>query len=169
MPKIQYRVLMVCLGNICRSPTAEAVLRRKLQDAGLGGLVEVDSAGTGDWHVGKGADDRAQAAGAGRGYDLSAHRARQIHPDDFDDFDLICAMDKDNLGDLLMQCPKDQKDHLSLLMDQAAESEGGRAGEEVPDPYYGGDQGFEIVLDMIEEACADIVLKITKQLQSSSS
>jgi protein-tyrosine phosphatase len=134
------RVLMVCLGNICRSPTAEAVLRHRLQAAGLGGRVEVDSAGTGSWHIGSPPDARSQRHAARRGYDLSALRARQVSEDDFHRFDLILAMDHDNLADL-----------QSLAPDGAMRAEVRLFAEvEVPDPYTGGPEGFERVLDLVE-------------------
>lgn len=147
------RILFVCLGNICRSPTAEAVARLRFEAVGLG-AVEVASAGTGGWHVGKTPDMRAQQAAAARGYDMRSLRAAQVRRQDFADFDLILAMDKDNLADLESRQPAiKQGAKLALLMDYAP----GRAGEEVPDPYYGEGDGFAHVLDMIEEAVDGLI------------
>jgi protein-tyrosine phosphatase len=134
-------VLMVCLGNICRSPTAEAVLRHQLERAGLGGRVAVDSAGTGSWHVGHPPDMRSQRHAARRGYDLSALRARRVAEDDFHRFDFILAMDANNLADLERLRPHGARAELRLFADA-----------EVPDPYGGGPDGFEQVLDLVEAA-----------------
>jgi protein-tyrosine phosphatase len=137
------RVLMVCLGNICRSPTAEGVLRAKLAAAGLEAQVHVDSAGTGSWHVGSPPDERSQRHALRRGYDLSALRARQVAERDFHEFDLILAMDADNLADLRRLAPERGGRALVRLFAEAP----------VPDPYAGGPAGFERVLDMVEAAC----------------
>jgi protein-tyrosine phosphatase len=136
------RVLMVCLGNICRSPTAEAVLRAKLEAAGLGERVVVDSAGTGDWHIGSPPDARSQRHAAKRGYDLSSLRGRQVAEADFHRFDLMLAMDQDNLADLRRLAPEGASRAELLLF----------AHVEVPDPYTGGEAGFERVLDLVETA-----------------
>ena len=146
------RVLFVCLGNICRSPTAEGVLRHKLQQVGLAGRVTVDSAGTGAWHVGKAPDPRTRAAAAQRGYRLDELRARQVEAEDFRRFDLILAMDRDNLCELQRLRPSAGGAELDLLLRR-----GGLAEHEVPDPYYGGEAGFERVLDMVEQACARLI------------
>ncbi|MGB0920226.1 MAG: low molecular weight protein-tyrosine-phosphatase [Alphaproteobacteria bacterium] len=152
------RILFVCLGNICRSPTAEAVARARFQAAGLND-VEVASAGTGGWHIGKSPDERAMRAAANRGYDMRKLRGAQVRRQDFNDFDLILAMDKDNLADLQARQPASGQAasgkgaRLALLMDYAP----GRAGEEVPDPYYGNGDGFATVLDMIEEAVDGLI------------
>jgi protein-tyrosine phosphatase len=148
--KRQPRVLFVCTGNICRSPTAEGVLRHLAQQAGID--VHVASAGTGDWHVGHPPDTRAQHHARGRGYDLSAQRARQVRPSDFESFDLIVAMDRGHLQMLESQCPPAQRAKLRLLM----------AGRDVPDPYYGGPDGFERVLDMVEAGCRDLLEQVRK-------
>lgn len=137
------RVLMVCLGNICRSPTAEGVLRAKLQAAGLGDRIEVDSAGTGDWHLGLPPDARSQRHALRRGYDLSSLRARRVSEDDFHRFDLILAMDANNLADLRRLAP-DGPHRADLRLFTSVE---------VPDPYSGGAAGFERVLDLVETAC----------------
>jgi protein-tyrosine phosphatase len=148
---------MVCLGNICRSPTAEAVLRAKLHGAGLGDRVEVDSAGTGDWHIGSPPDARSQRHAARRGYDLSALRARQVSEDDFHRFDLILAMDHDNLADLQRLAPDSPaRAELRLF-----------AEVEVPDPYSGGPDGFERVLDLVEARSQAWVENLSRRLGTS--
>lgn len=141
------RILMVCLGNICRSPSAEAVLRARAEQRGLGQRLQIDSAGTGDWHVGKPPDARSQAAAARRGYRLDDLRARQVRAADFQDFDLLLAMDQDNLHTLRQRAPASPRAELALLLTYA-----GLGEHEVPDPYYGGEQGFEQVLDLLEQA-----------------
>ena len=153
------RVLFVCLGNICRSPTAEGVLRHKLREAGLADQVEVASAGTGDWHVGKAPDKRSQAAAKLRGYDLSAQRAQQVTRADFATYDLILAMDNSNLRHLKALQPANGKAELDLFL-RRFQSE----VDEVPDPYYDGDQGFEQVLDLIERASDLLVIELQGRL-----
>ena len=153
------RVLFVCLGNICRSPTAEGVLRHKLREAGLADHIEVASAGTGDWHVGKAPDKRSQAAARLRGYDLSAQRAQQVTRADFSAYDLILAMDNSNLRHLKALQPAKGKAELDLFL-RRYESE----IDEVPDPYYDGDQGFEQVLDLIERATDRLVIELKGRL-----
>lgn len=142
---MQKRVLMVCMGNICRSPTAEGVMRAALSRHGLDGRVTVDSAGTHAYHVGEAPDPRTVQAARRRGYDLSAQRARQVEAADFDRYDLILAADKANLAALQRIAQKGVTPQLllSILGTEA----------EVPDPYYGGADGFERVLDLIEQAC----------------
>ena len=146
--KGKFRVLFVCTGNICRSPTAEGVLRHLAQDSGI--PIHVESAGTGDWHVGQPPDERAQHHAKGRGYDLSAQRARQVRLRDFEDFDLIVAMDRGHLAALERQCPGEHRGKLRLLAE----------GRDVPDPYYGGPDGFERVLDMVEAGCRRLLHEI---------
>lgn len=142
------------MGNICRSPTAEGVLRRKLQQHGLADRVEVASAGTHGYHVGEAPDPRAQSAAARRGYDLSKIRARKIAVQDVDYFDLILAMDRDNLAILERVFPQERHDRLGLVMNYATDS-----GEvDVPDPYYGAGQGFDRVLDLIENATDGLIV-----------
>ncbi|WP_337247070.1 low molecular weight protein-tyrosine-phosphatase [Photobacterium halotolerans] len=143
-------VLLVCMGNICRSPTAEAVLRAKAVKAGV--EVEIDSAGTIGYHEGKRPDRRSRAAGEARGYSFEGIRARQISGGDFDKFDLILVADRQNLSDLTAICPAEHLSKLSLLLNFADADE-----DEVPDPYYGGEEGFERVLDLIEAAADRIV------------
>ncbi len=150
------RVLFVCMGNICRSPTAHGIFRRLVEEAGLEGLVEIDSAGTHAYHVGKAPDPRAQQTARGRGLELSDLRARQIRPEDFERFDYILAMDEDNHYSLSLICPAEHQQKLRLLMEYAP-----HWGErEVPDPYYGGAQGFERVFDMVEAACRGLLDEI---------
>ncbi|MBS7661216.1 low molecular weight phosphotyrosine protein phosphatase [Pseudomonas lalucatii] len=153
------RVLFVCLGNICRSPTAEGVFRHKVREAGLQARIEVDSAGTGDWHVGKAPDARTRQAALRRGYDLSALRARQVCVDDFARFDLILAMDVNNLRHLERLRPAGGGAELDLLLRRCR-----LAPDEVPDPYYGGEAGFEQVLDLIEQAGDALLLELRGRL-----
>jgi protein-tyrosine phosphatase len=153
------KVLFVCLGNICRSPTAEGVLRHKLRAAGLEDQVQVDSAGTGDWHVGKAPDSRTRSAAQRRGYDLSALRARQVEAADFQRFDLILAMDQSNLRNLKALRPVDAQADLDLYLRRYE-----LALDEVPDPYYGGEDGFEQVLDLIEQASEALLAEIRGRL-----
>lgn len=152
------RILFVCLGNICRSPTAEAVLRHKLLELGLEG-VEVDSAGTGDWHVGKPPDSRTRQAAQLRGYDLSALRGRQVCVSDFRRFDLILAMDNSNLEQLRRMRPGDAMAELDLFLRRYD-----LAPVEVPDPYYGGEEGFQQVLDLLEQACDGLLRELRGRL-----
>lgn len=142
------KVLFVCTGNICRSPSAAGVFQHIIDEAGLSDVIGVDSAGTHAFHVGEPPDPRAQAAAQKRGYDLSGYVARQIRPDDFREFDLILAMDWENLSALQQQCPKVYQHKLMLLMRFSNEYEEAT----VPDPYYGGPEGFNKVLDYIEDA-----------------
>lgn len=146
------RVLFVCLGNICRSPTAEGIFRRALEDVGMSEHVAIDSCGIGNWHVGKAPDPRAQAAAARRGVDLSRLRARQLTAEDFLSADYVLGMDRDNLHAMQALKPVGSQAHVGLFLDFA-----GTPGAEVPDPYYGGEQGFDTVLDMIESALRGLV------------
>lgn len=141
-------VLFVCLGNICRSPTAEAVMARRIADAGLADAVWVDSCGTAAYHIGSPPDRRAQRAGAARGYDLSPLRARQLQADDFSRFDYLLAMDAANLRAIQAIAPRGHRGEIRLLMDCATAP----AVREVPDPYYGAGDGFAEVLDLVEQA-----------------
>ena len=150
------RLLFVCLGNICRSPAAEGVMRARAEAAGLS--VTLDSAGTGDWHAGDPPDRRMTAAARKRGIDLTGLRARQVRPRDFEAFDLVLAMDRANLDALSRLRPVGAPAGLELMRDQAP----GPRGQEVPDPYYGGDAGFERVLDMLEAAADGLVARLRK-------
>ncbi|WP_111641909.1 low molecular weight protein-tyrosine-phosphatase [Marinimicrobium alkaliphilum] len=154
------KVLFVCLGNICRSPTAHGVFQALVQRESMGERITIDSAGTGDWHVGKAPDRRAQQAAAERGYDLSGLRARQVARPDFDHYDYVLAMDNSNLSDLKRLAPSHFKGHLGLFLDFARRS----AAREVPDPYYGGDEGFAEVLDMVEDAAEGLLDDIRQRL-----
>ncbi len=155
---MQTRVLFVCLGNICRSPTAHGVFEALVKQRRLQELILVDSCGTGDWHVGHPPDRRAAAEAAGRGYDLSHLRARQVKAADFDCFDYILAMDRQNLADLEAMRPADFSGHLGLFLPFA----GRGRHEEVPDPYYGGEEGFAEVLDLVEAASEGLLQEICR-------
>jgi len=157
------RVLFVCTGNICRSPTAEAVVRRYLAASGLGSRVEVDSAGTGDWHVGEPPDKRARRAAARRGYDLEALRARALATEDFDSFDLIVGMDRGHLRHLERQAPPGARARLALFLDFRETA--GAVAREVPDPYYGGADGFELMLDLIEDGAAGLIAALRREVR----
>ena len=155
-------VLFCCMGNICRSPSAEGVLRAQLDAAGLHDAVHVDSAGTDGWHVGEAPDARAVRHAARRGYDLSGQRARCIGVADFERFDLVLAMDRDNLARLRALCPPPRQARLRLLMSFAPEA----GSEVVPDPYYGGADGFEHVLDLLEQACHGLLEHVRAELDA---
>ncbi len=146
-------VLFVCLGNICRSPTAEGVFRRLVESQGLEGRIGVDSAGTAAYHVGNQPDPRSQAAALHRGIDLSGGRARQVRLEDFQAFDYVLAMDGENHADLMRLCPSGREDRVHLMLDFAK----GADRRDVPDPYYTGDNGFEVVLDLIEDAARGLL------------
>ena len=146
-------VLFVCMGNICRSPTAEGVFRALVAREAPSWPIRIDSAGTHAYHVGEPPDRRSSAAAARRGYDLSALRARQVVREDFHRFDLLLAMDDDNLEILRALAPQGHSDRACLLLDFAPQ----RAERHVPDPYYGGSQGFEHVLDLIEDAARGVL------------
>lgn len=150
------KVLFICMGNICRSPTAEGVFRRLVAEEGLERLVHIDSAGTHDYHIGAPPDRRAQAAAAGRGYDLSDLRGRQVARSDFSEFDYLLAMDNDNLANLQRHCPSEQRHKLRLFLSFSERFK----DQEVPDPYYGGAKGFDQVLDMVEDAAQGLLQAI---------
>lgn len=153
------RVLFVCLGNICRSPTAEGVFRLTVQRAGLLEHIEIDSAGTHAYHVGEPPDARAQEAARRRGIDLSGLRGRRVTRADFERFDYLLAMDEENYQNLMAICPPAQEDKVRLFLEFAPH----RPEREVPDPYFGGNAGFERVLDMIEEASAGLLAHLRRQ------
>ena len=151
--KEKVAILMVCMGNICRSPTAEAVLRHKLVQRGLADHVRVDSAGTHAWHTGEAPDHRSRNHAARRGYDLTGLRARLVQASDFERFDLLLAMDDGNLANLVAACPAAHHPKLRLLMEFAPKG----WAREVPDPYGSGPEGFEQVLDLVESACEGLL------------
>jgi len=157
------QILFVCLGNICRSPTAEAVVRAlaALEAPELG--LEVDSAGTAGYHVGDAPDPRMRAAAARRGYDLTALRARIVEPADFERFDLILAMDRENLAVLQRRAPETARERVRLFLEFAPQDE----AEEVPDPYYGGPNGFEEVLDLIEGAARGLLSHLRQRARAA--
>jgi protein-tyrosine phosphatase len=158
-------VLLVCTGNICRSPTAEGVLREKARARGLAEQVRVASAGTHDYHVGEAPDVRATKHATKRGYDLSKQRARQVSAADFHEFDYILAMDRSHLRMLRALAPEEARARVGLFMETSAAWK----GEDVPDPYYGGPDGFEHVLDMVEEAAEKWLDAIAAELDPEAS
>lgn len=153
------RVLFVCMGNICRSPTAEAVFRYQAQQAGLWPEVQCASAGTHDFHVGSAPDGRARAAALQRGYDMSKQRGRYVSDEDFARYDMILAMDHQNMAILRRRCPPEHAEKLEMFMAYARR----HAVSEVPDPYYGSTRGFALVLDMIEDVCEALIEHIRKE------
>jgi len=159
------RVLMVCMGNICRSPTAEGVLRAKLQRAGLHGVVQVDSAGTHGYHSGEPPDARAIRHAAQRGYDIAGLRARPVLPHDFMQFHRVLAMDDDNLDWLRRKAPSDSPARVEPLLVHARRHPGVTA---VPDPYYGGPAGFDHVLDLVEDACDGLVAQLQAEFGAAA-
>lgn len=157
-----FSVLFVCMGNICRSPTAEGVFRHQSETAGLGASLLIDSAGTHGAHAGEAPDPRSRAVAARRGYDLSGIRARKVLPQDFERFQLILAMDDYNLRNLRVQCPPELQHKLRLLLEFSRRFPAG----DVPDPYYGGAAGFDRVLDMVEDAGLGLLEHVKQQLAS---
>jgi protein-tyrosine phosphatase len=153
------KVLFVCLGNICRSPTAEGVFRHLVEQEGLTDRVIIDSAGTGEWHIGAPPDARACRAAAGRGYDLTKLRARQVIHRDFKAFDYIIAMDEDNVRNLKRLAPREHGHKIRLFTEF-----GSIGASHVPDPYAGGSQGFELVLDLIEDAAQGLLRQVRSDL-----
>lgn len=160
----QIAVLFCCMGNICRSPTAHGVFRNLLCEQGLEHRVWVDSAGTHAYHIGEPPDRRAQQAARARGIDLSDIRARAAVAEDFERFDYVLAMDRDNLGHLRTLCPPGSETKLRLLMEFAPQA----SHAEVPDPYYGGGRGFEQVLDMVESAAQGLLRQVVADLEQRS-
>lgn len=153
------KVLFVCMGNICRSPTAEGVFTQMIKKLGLDKQIQVDSAGTHAYHVGEAPDSRAQEAARKRGIELAQLRGRQVVSSDMIEFDYILAMDNENYDSLLNICPEGYESRVNLFLSHAADSD----VEEVPDPYYGGTNGFDSVLDMTEEASKGLLEKIRKE------
>jgi len=147
------KVLFVCMGNICRSPTAQGVFDSFIERNNLKKKIISDSAGTGAWHAGKSPDTRAKQAARNRGYKLDKYRARGVTDKDFEKFDLLLAMDKENLAYLNGKCPFEYADKVKLLLSFGSVSD----DLEVPDPYYGGIGGFELVLDLVEDACQGLL------------
>jgi protein-tyrosine phosphatase len=155
------RILFVCLGNICRSPTAEVVFREVALREAPDLTFQVDSAGTAGYHVGQAPDPRTRAAALRRGYDLSPLRARVVEPPDFEEFDLILAMDRENLFDLQRRAPHNARERVRLFLEFAPEL----GTTDVPDPYYGGSNGFEEVLDLVEAASRGLLRHVREQLR----
>jgi len=157
------RILFVCMGNICRSPTAEGVCRKVIKDNKLESVINVDSAGTHGYHIGEPPDPRTSGAALRRGVDLAGLRARKVIPKDFEEFDLLLAMDRDNLTFLRRGSRPEHHHKLGLFMSYATSFD----AEEVPDPYYGGEDGFERVLDMAEDAAQGLIRHLREKLQLS--
>jgi protein-tyrosine phosphatase len=149
----KYRILFVCLGNICRSPMAEGVFRQVAEEEGVLDLFDIDSAGMGHWHVGQAPDRRAQAAARSRGIDISNQTARQVRRSDFADFDLVLAMDGSNVADLTQIAPKDARHKIRRFLDYAPQV----GTRDVPDPFFGGREGFDEALDLIEAAARGLL------------
>jgi low molecular weight protein-tyrosine phosphatase len=160
----RFRVAVVCLGNICRSPMAGVVLADRVARAGLADRVEVASAGTGDWHLGQPMDRRAAAVLASHGHDPSEHRARQFQADWFSSTDLVLAMDADNRADLAALCAEAGGDPGKVRMFRDFDPLGGDGDRDVPDPYYGGDEGFTTVMAMVQRTADSIVAWMEGQL-----
>ena len=153
------KVLFICMGNICRSPTAHGVFEQLLEQHGLAHAVAVDSAGTHAYHVGEAPDKRSQQVARERGYELGHLRARRVENRDFEDFDYVLAMDNDNYNLLAAQCPGHQQDKLQMFLDYAQNF----SEREVPDPYYGGARGFQHVLDLVEDAALGLIHDIQRR------
>jgi protein-tyrosine phosphatase len=157
------RILFVCLGNICRSPSAEAVLREIAAREAPELQIEVDSAGTAGYHIGEPPDLRSQEAALRRGYDMSRLRARIVEPDDFERFDLILAMDRNNLSVLHRRAPAASRERVRLFLEFAPDA----GTPEVPDPYYGGARGFEEVLDLVEAASRGLIAHLRERTRAA--
>ena len=160
----KHRILFVCLGNICRSPMAEGVFRRVAEDAGKLHLFEIDSAGMGDWHKGEAPDHRAQKAALGRGVDISGQAARKVELQDFEDFDLVLAMDGSNIEDLHDIAPHAARAKIRRFLDYAPQV----GTQDVPDPYYGGTEGFDHALDLIEGAAHGLLAELTEETKKDA-
>ena len=157
------RILFVCLGNICRSPLAEGIFRQGIAEAGLAGLVAADSAGTGNWHQGNGPDPRSVETAARHGIDISAQRARQVGPEDYERFDLIFAMDRSNEATLRARAPSSRHHKILLFLEHTLGSR-----TDVPDPYYGDGDGFEDVYQLLREGCTELVSRLGRELRQPS-
>ena len=155
------KILFVCLGNICRSPTAEGVFRQIVEREGLAERVVIDSAGTGEWHIGAPPDPRACRAAAKRGYDITSLRGRQVSRSDFEAFDYVIAMDDENVRALKRLAPREHVRKIRLFTEFAS---GG--ANSVPDPYTGGVEGFELVLDLVEDAARGLLAHVRRQLNA---
>ncbi|HUU67481.1 MAG TPA: low molecular weight protein-tyrosine-phosphatase [Methyloceanibacter sp.] len=153
----KHRLLFVCLGNICRSPMAEGVFRRVAEERGMLHLFEIDSAGMGDWHKGEAPDVRAQKAALGRGVDISGQAARKVELEDFEDFDILLAMDASNIADLYDLAPHAARHKIRRFLEYAPHTD----TYDVPDPYYGGAEGFDRALDLIEAAAEGLLADLT--------
>ena len=164
MNKHKISVLFVCLGNICRSPTAEGIFRRKVKEAGLDRDIQVDSCGTGSWHIGHPPDERAIEYAATQGIDLSGLRARKLSDADYSRFDYVIAMDRRNLKTVKARAPKHATACISLLLDFDPHS----PTREVPDPYYGGEEGFRRVYTLVNQACDRLLDDIRKRLEGAA-
>ena len=154
-----HRLLFVCLGNICRSPMAEGVFRRVIEEEGVSHLFEIDSAGLGDWHVGQAPDERARAASLSRGIDISGQCARQVEGSDFQRFDLLLVMDRSNFAELRRRAPREAHGKIKLFLDYAPHL----GTKDVPDPFFGGDEGFDDALDLIEEAAHGLLASLVDE------
>ena len=154
---VQHRLLFVCLGNICRSPIAQGVFAHVAAQAGVSDRFDLDSAGIGAWHIGNPPDARAMAAALERGIDLSDQTARQVRSEDFEAFDMILAMDQANLAELLDLAPQNRAGRVQLFLGPEYDP----IEREVPDPYYGGDEGFEEVLDLVEAGSRQLIARLT--------
>ena len=163
-------VLFVCLGNICRSPTAHGVFQNLVDKAGLADAIQIDSCGTGDWHIGHAPDERATHKAAQYGYDLSSLRARQLCTNDFSQFNVLLAMDKANLRDMRALSPTSFQGKLELFLSYDRASDNSAAAvDEVPDPYYGGEQGFDEVVQLTERAARGLLDELVREYNLSSS
>ena len=155
------KVLFICMGNICRSPTAHGVFRLKVADKGWQDLISVDSAGTHSYHIGKSPDARSIQTALARGVDIRDLTSRQLDDYDFEEFDYLLVADKDNYALTLESCPKEHRHKIKLILDFAKHT----PLKEVPDPYYGQGNGFERVLDLIEDACDGLLLELGKKVK----
>ena len=160
--RTRVKVVFVCTGNICRSPTAEAVFRRMVEEAGMADRVVIDSAGTHGYHIGEPPDPRTEGAAATRGYSMAGQTARQFEYEDFDRFDLVLAMDRGHRTFLDRIAPPDKADKVKMFMNLAS----GWAEQDVPDPYYGGPDGFEVVLDMIEAGSRGLLAALAARVRA---